>query len=202
MNLTKSHLDYLRDTAIHAGFQTASLAIEKIGWDERASRFVDIEGRPIGALFKLYPWEWMLQESFAPMLPRSHTQFIEPAWKMLLSNKQMLVVLWELFPEHPNLLPAHSTPESLGDRYARKPRLSREGANVQLRADKIVVETPGHYGAEGFIYQALSPLPSFDGRYAVVGTWIIGDTACGMGIREDASAVTQNMSTFVPHYFC
>lgn len=32
---------------------------------------------------------------------------------MVLSNKAILVVLWELFPNHPNLLPAYFSPKEL-----------------------------------------------------------------------------------------
>ena len=53
-----------------------------------------------------------------------------------LSNKGILPLLWEMFPDHPNLLPAYfeDDPESgkLGDSFARKPLYSREGANVAL----------------------------------------------------------------------
>jgi glutathionylspermidine synthase len=35
----------------------------------------------------------------------------EPIWKMILSNKAVLPILWELFPNHPNLLPAYFTEE-------------------------------------------------------------------------------------------
>ncbi|HKN26761.1 MAG TPA: glutathionylspermidine synthase family protein [Roseiarcus sp.] len=47
--------------------------------------------------------------------------------------------------------------------------------------------------------QELSLLPQFDGRYPVVGCWIVGDEPAGMGLREDASPITTNRSRFVPH---
>ena len=95
-------VDYLRDTAIQAGFETAFLFIDEIGWN--GADFVDLDGRAITSLFKLYPWEWLMREEFARNIPRSRTQFIEPAWKMLLSNKAILPLLWEMAPNHPNLL--------------------------------------------------------------------------------------------------
>src|SRR5262245_51741999 len=58
-------------------------------------------------LFKLYPWEWMTRETFGASLPGSSTQFVEPPWKMVLSNKGILPLLWETYPDHPNLLPAY-----------------------------------------------------------------------------------------------
>jgi glutathionylspermidine synthase len=35
----------------------------------------------------------------------------------------------------------------------------------------------------------------------VIGGWVIGNDAAGIGIREDSTAITQNLSQFVPHYF-
>lgn len=55
---------YLRDTAEQAGLRTVSIAMRDIGWQGKHARFVDLERRPIESLFKLYPWEWLLKESF------------------------------------------------------------------------------------------------------------------------------------------
>lgn len=192
--------EYLRDTAAQAGLRTASLDMGAIGYDERDEVFVDTENRAIGTLFKLYPWEWMVAEDFGPLMWRQDWRTLEPPWKMILSNKGILAVLWELFPNHPNLLPAYFEPDALGSRYARKPLLSREGANVLLYEDGRTTQSVGDYGREGFVYQALCPLPVFDGNHAVVGSWIVGDRSAGIGIREDDDPITRNTSRFVPHY--
>ena len=120
---------------------------------------------------------------------------------MLLSNKALLAVLWERHYGHPNLLPTYRTPQRFGADFVKKPLLSREGANVVIRSRGVVRAQPGEYGAEGFIYQAVAPLPEFGGRYPVIGSWIVGDASAGMGIREDDSPITKNSSRFVPHYF-
>jgi glutathionylspermidine synthase len=44
-------------------------------------------------------------------------------------------------------------------------------------------------------------VPEFDGRYPVIGAWVVGDEPAGIGIREDATPITTNASRFVPHYF-
>ena len=193
------NLDYLRDTAIQAGWQTFSLPVERIGWN--GTKFVDEFNLPIEALVKLYPWEWLVREDFGPALLASTMQVIEPAWKMLLSNKAILVVLWELYPDHPNLLPAYYEPAPLGSKYVKKPKLAREGANVSMVDGATVKTTEGDYGAEGFVYQAVAPLPKFGDDYALIGSWIVGDKPAGIGIREDTSPITRNTSRFVPHYF-
>ena len=63
-----------------------------------------------------------------------------------------------------------------------------------------LVHTEGVY-AGPCIYQDVFPLPRFDGNFPVLGSWIVGDTACGLGIRESAELITRNTSRFVPHLF-
>jgi len=195
------NLDYLRDTALQAGIDARHVYIEDIGWSEDANAFVDLEGTSIRALFKLYPWEWMMGDAFGANVPRARLTVIEPPWKLLLSCKAILAVLWELYPDHPNLLPAFFEPAQLGERYVRKPYYSREGANVEIHGPRGVYAQPGSYGAEGYVYQAYAPLPEFDGNYPVIGSWIVGGAPAGMGLREDVTPVTRNTSRFVPHYF-
>lgn len=197
------NLEYLRDTAIQAGWPTFALAVERIGFNGAA--FVDEFNVPIEALFKLYPWEWLTNEQFGPALNQAlaagRLQVIEPPWKMLLSNKALLVALWELYPDHPNLLPAYYEPDRLGSRYVCKPKLAREGANVAWVDGATVETTDGDYGAEGSIYQALAPLPRFGDDYTLIGSWLVDGEPAGIGIREDRSRITRNTSRFVPHYF-
>lgn len=195
----RATVEYLMDTALQAGLSARFIHMEDIGW--RKPHFYDLEERAMEDWFKLYPWEWMIHEDFGKYLLLRPVRAIEPPWKMLWSNKGLLPILWELFPDHPNLLPAFDSPESLGERYAAKPLLSREGANVTLRAGSEQIETGGEYGEEGFVYQALAELPVFDGNHAVIGSWIVGGEAAGIGVREDDTPVTGNLSRFVPHYF-
>jgi len=193
------NLEYLRDTALQAGLDARHIYIEDIGWTGEA--FVDLDGTPIRALFKLYPWEWMMRDEFGKNVPRAQPAVIEPAWKLLLSCKGILAVLWELYPDHPNLLAAYFEAGKLGERFVRKPFYSREGANIEIHGPRGVYAQPGTYGAEGYVYQAYASLPDLDGNYPVIGSWIIGDEPAGMGIREDVTPVTRNTSRFVPHYF-
>ncbi len=192
---------YLVDTITQAGRQAVHMTVEDIGWNGAAQRFVDHQDQPLVSLFKLYPWEWMLREDFGAHVLRSSTVFIEPLWKSVLSCKALLALLWEMYPGHPNLLPAYLEPSRLPS-YAKKPFFSREGANIELVANgQLLASDTGPYGAEGYVYQALCQPPVFAGKYPVIGSWIVGDHAAGMCIREDSSPITTNMSNFVPHYF-
>ncbi|MFO1110106.1 MAG: glutathionylspermidine synthase family protein [Bradyrhizobium sp.] len=196
-------LAYLEDTARQAGLSTTMLDIEEIGLSDD-NRFVDLDNRSIELAFKLYPWEWMFHDEFGARIAKAPTRWIEPPWKAILSNKALLPLLWEMFPGHPNLLPSwfEGDPEAarLGTSFVRKPLFSREGANVTLvSAGATLVEQQGPYGAEGFIRQALAPLPNFSGQYAVIGSWLVDHTPCGLSVREDENPITGNTSRFLPH---
>lgn len=192
---------YLQATALEAGLGTKMLAMSDIGWDGR--RFLDADDEPIATLFKLYPWEWLMADDFAANIRPARLRLVEPAWKMLASNKAILSLLWHLNPGHPNLLPASFAPGDFTGRVVRKPLLGREGANVAILDDHggIVAEESGPYDQGRWIYQEWTPLAEADGRHMVIGAWMVGDKCRGMGLREDADAITRNTSRIVPHLF-
>jgi len=194
---------YLLDTALQAGLSASMFAIDEIGWD--GAQFVGPDDRPLTSVFKLYPWEWMVREEFGAHIGASGVIWMEPAWKMLLSNKGILPILWKLYPQHPNLLEASGEEADAGRAWVRKPLLGREGANIAMHLLSRDIETGGNYGEEGFVYQDLAPVKCFDGKYPVIGSWVIGhsegDVAAGIGIRESDIPITTNLSQFVPHLF-
>jgi glutathionylspermidine synthase len=140
---------------------------------------------------------------------------------MLLSNKGILPILWQLYPNHELLLEAHfaepttnpgaprpdsrtwvsTPPPNTLTNYVRKPLISREGANISLIRDNVtVVATEGPYMGRQII-QALAPDAIFDNRHPILGLWMIDQDCCGMGIRESFGPITGNLSSFVPHFF-
>ena len=195
-------VDYLRDCAQQAGLETAFIAIEDIGLSTDG-RLTDLDDRVIRSLFKLYPLEYLFEDEFGAALPSAGVQLIEPAWKSVLANKGLLPLLWERHPGHPNLLEARFVDDArapLEPGWVRKPFFSREGSNVSMRLpDGTQVESPGPDTAGPWIDQRYHPLPEFDGHHALLGSWVVADRACGLGVREDATRITQDTSRFVPH---
>lgn len=190
-------VEYLRDTAIQAGYETSYLDIEQIGWHGPSRQFLDLAGRPIDRIFKLYPWEWVIRDEFGRNVLLAPTRWIEPPWKMLLSCKSILPLLYERYPDSPFLLPASFEP--LDGDHVRKPVHAREGSNIQVvMGGRVQNETEGPYTGP-FVYQRLAPLRPFDGRYPILGSWVVNGYSCGLGIREDDTLVTGNTSRFVPH---
>ncbi|OHC48970.1 MAG: hypothetical protein A2X69_07595 [Rhodobacteraceae bacterium GWF1_65_7] len=177
-------------------------------------QFTDDKDRVIGTLFKLYPWEDLLADDFAAHLAGSGCRFIEPPWKALVSNKAILPVLWQLFPDHPNLLPAFfaadvaaglvpGAAEALARGHVEKPIFSREGAGVRIFEKGALVEGSANqdYAAHPTILQAYQPLPVQGGWRPVLGAWVVGTACVGLGMRSDRSRITQDLSRFQPHFF-
>ena len=69
-----------------------------------------VRGYKAKTILKMYPLEWMVKEleddpvGFDDI---KKTDILEPAWKIIVGNKALLPMLWEMFPNHPNLLPAY-----------------------------------------------------------------------------------------------
>jgi glutathionylspermidine synthase len=193
---------YLADCARQGGIKTKILNIEDIGIST-TSQLTDKEDGLIQMLFKLYPWEWLFREEFGKHLPGAKTQFIEPPWKAILSSKALLPFLWEIAPNHPNLLECYFSIDPRAKKLrdcVTKPIHSREGANISVtRAGVTQQTTSGAYTGDSVV-QALADVATFEGGHAVIGSWVIAGQPAGIGIREDAGWITRDTARFVPHF--
>lgn len=86
-------------------FRYSSTGTKAPYWTTKAGSYND----KIDCLINNYPKEWLaveatldavLAEDFADL--RSY----EPWWKLIVGNKALLPLLWSMYPNHPNLLPA------------------------------------------------------------------------------------------------
>ena len=190
------NLRYMAYTAMEAGLDVAEIDMDQLYYNN--GLLLAQSGEVVRDCFKLYPWEWMFNESPEACGARLH--WYEPMWKALMSNKMILYTMYLLFPDSPYLLPTWNFLPTSVTRYCRKPILGREGSNVKLQlSPQASEETGGDYGEEGFIFQELKPLPSFEGHHPVIGSWVIGGEPAGIGIRETNGLITGNTSMFVPH---
>lgn len=98
----------------------------------------------VQCVVSLYPKEWLINEIEGDPLLKHDLEDIntfEPTWKLIVSNKAILPLLWAKYPGHPNLLPAFmEDPKSLlGEEgfkkldvknWVSKPLYGREGDGV------------------------------------------------------------------------
>jgi glutathionylspermidine synthase len=175
--------------------------ISQLGWN--GTHFLSPTGEPVKMLFKLYPWEWLLLEDADRKLLKADVVWVEPPWKAVLSNKGLLPILWELFPDHRNLLASFWTLEQatakLGAHYVAKPLLGREGQNITIKSEQGEFSVPGIYTDNGYVYQQVCMPPKHGTRYCCFGGWVVGDKAAGLAIREDLTPIITNHSSFIPH---
>jgi glutathionylspermidine synthase len=185
--------------------------------------YFSYEGKHIDVCFKLFPWEWMMQDDFAEvacnnMLLMDGTMWIEPIWKMLWSNKGILAILWELFKGDPEkrefLIPTWFEGEQPAwlKTYARKALRSREGAGVQLVVDGDIVESgpDSHYdGDDGLdgpcVIQEYAPPPVVpnliraETNRMIFGLWMVQKDPVALLVRESPTDITNNLSYAAGH---
>ncbi len=191
------NINYLAKTMQEAGIKTQLTHIDKIKWD--GEHFIDENKQAIDKLFKLFPWEWMIEEVFSRVM-HSQIYIIEPAWKMILNNKGMMVLLWEMFPGHPNLLPTYFDTKKIMSDYVAKTIYGRGSDGVVLHHYNHKKSAPHsvEYGQQ--VYQQVHLPAKIDDRYTVIGSWIIDGQSAGIGIREDITPILHRNSHFVPHF--
>ena len=193
-------LQYLASTAMEAGYSTRVLDINSMNLQN--GLFYDPSGECIQKCFKLYPWEWMIDESPDGCL--AQVEWLESIWKLVMSNKAILSILYELFPDSPYVLPCYLSRPQQGV-FCKKPVFSRKGHNVsvvdirQWEEHALLKETEGDYNTGAYVYQEYVKPVAYSGRYPVIGSWIVGGEPAGIGIRENRTEITDNLSEFVPH---
>ena len=206
------NVQYMEECCQQAGLETKIFHMPRMGVDSEG-RFLDDEDYIIEAIFKLYPWEMFFDEDLFKEYKHKKTHWIEPIWKAGLSNKAILAILWEKFPKHPNLLESHFSLDKMSTKnFVKKPILSREGCNIDVFLNNEKVESiEGIYKDSGYIYQSYHQVASFpspektgwlnvDKVFTSIGSWVVGNEAVGISLREDVSRITKNTAYFVPHY--
>ncbi len=119
---------------------------------------------------------------FSTKLEDAGVRWLEPAWKSIISNKALLPLLWEMFPNHPNLLAAYFSEDAHPEmeKYVLKPIFSREGANVSIVENgKVVERRKVRMGKKGYCAAHSYPLPKFGDSYMLIGSWLINDQPAG-----------------------
>lgn len=201
---------YLRRLCDELMIPSEHIHLEEIGWRENGGPgnpdcFVDMQDQPLELLFKFVPWEWLIDDPFGQHLmdeaSRGNLTVLEPAWKMVITNKRFLAELWTMFPHHPNLLAASSDPRKITSaRVVQKPFLGLAGENIRITEDGRTVEaSDGYQVQDQYLYQEYTPLAEAEGNHAVIGSWLIDGRGAGIGIREDKALITGKTCRFVPH---
>ena len=203
------HAMYMMHAAQKAGFVGKCVSnVDDFTFDENG-HILDDEKKLVKYVWKTWSYTTLLSQWNGEHLRCSskvrvvdvclHEDVIvfEPWWSAIPANKAILPVLWEMFPDHPNLL--HSSWE-VTDRlkktgYVAKPVNGRGGENIVLHnpvtsAEPEVVEsTDGRFKKNQFVYQELCKLPMIDGDYVQVNTFSVAGHYAGTVLRVDKSPI-------------
>lgn len=195
---TTRFLEYI---ARESGFTCDFATIEDVHFSPTDG--LSYQGVNYEFLFKLIPWENIAIDEpelallMSQMMQNHNSIFLNPAYTLLFQSKRMLKILWDLFPNHPLLLPTSFSP--LDSKQVCKRAFGREGANVAIldREGKMIESKDGVYANHKPIYQAFYELNAHNGAYYQPNVFFAYES-CGLGFRK-GGVIIDNYSKFVSH---
>lgn len=220
------HALYVQSAAEAAGIRCKLLkGLAGVRWNAEG-HIVDADGERVRAVWKTWAWETALDQIRAEcedddavahleqaparlakprlvdVLLSPQILVFEPLWTLIPSNKAILPILWQIFPNHPFLL---ETQFALTDRlkekgYVSKPIAGRCGLNIALidKHENVLNETAGRFGEQDSVFQALWRLPEV-ARYRVqICTFTARGKYAGSCARVDKSLIITTGSDLMP----
>ncbi|EAR93848.1 glutathionylspermidine synthase (macronuclear) [Tetrahymena thermophila SB210] len=164
-------------------------------------------------ILKQYPFEWLASESTYnfftnPQFYDNKSQImIEPPWKIIMSNKAMSVLLYNMFPQNPHLAKASLEPIRYGGSgipQVSKQKYGREGDSIILSKyynDFELFQTDSYKKFSSKpIFQEFIDSDHHQQRYITLSCWVIQGKPCGIVIREDLNPIIGQGSSVVPYY--
>jgi len=220
------HAQYMRAAAEQAGLACKVIrGLAGLGWNA-AGEVIDPDGVPIRYVWKTWAWETALDQirdqcdaddqlpglrtardehaepRLVDVLLRPDVTVFEPFWTLIPSNKAILPVLWQIFPDHPYLLKTAFAldDEFSGRGYVAKPIAGRCGANIRLfdRHDNLLGGTEGRFEEQDQVYQELWKLPEVDGYRTQICTFTVQGRYAGACTRADPSLIITTDSDVLP----
>lgn len=185
-----------------AGIPSIGIDIRDIAWDNTKRKFYNPhDNAEIDTILKVNDWSGMVEDGYGVHLtaPDEPLRVIEPAYRMLISNKAFLVVLAEKYPNHENLLPASfSARDFANSKTVKKPIWGSNGEGVKILpyGPSLASDTMSLTD----VYQLYAPLPQQNGHSILTQTWVTGGKATGVGFSIERSEMVSSQSRFAPHY--
>ncbi len=220
------HALYMKSAIEAAGIRIKIIeGFAGLAWDDDGY-VVDADGVRIMWVWKTWAWETALDQlraeydeegsnsvALAPgerrntaprlvdVLLRPEVMVFEPLWTLIPSNKAILPVLWNLFPNHPYLLNSQYelTDELRASGYVSKPIAGRCGSNISIvdASSAVMEETAGQFHQQNNMYQQLFPLPRIGDHNVQVCTFSVDGRYAGACVRVDPSLVITDQSNLL-----
>ena len=212
------HALYMQNIIQSAGIET-TLVLRTEGLQWRDGAIIDGNDRPVARVWKTWAWETALDQlrsELSDSKPQASTSdavrlsdvlfhdnvlVYEPLWSLIPSNKAILPVLSQLFPNNRWLLNASFSlsQELIRTGYVAKPIVGRCGANITLvdEHQNLVESTDGKFEQQHQIYQEYYLLPILEQHYVQLCTFTAGGTYAGACTRVDENKVINKDSDCV-----
>lgn len=212
------HALFMQQAMDEAGIDSKVIhGVTGLGWDDDGS-IVDADGVTIKWVWKTWAWETALDQiraecdddahalaNYKPgephagaprlvdVLLRHEIMVFEPLWTLIPSNKAILPILWQLFPNHPYLLNCGYTltDELRAQGYVSKPIVGRCGANISIydNDNELLKQTSGQFENQEQVFQQLCRLPHIGGYNVQVSSFSVDGSYAGAAVRVDPSLV-------------
>jgi len=217
------HALFMQEAMEAAGIRSKIInGVSGLSWDDDGN-VLDPDGLKIQWVWKTWAWETALDQirrecdddpeklaNYKPgarhdgpprlvdVLLRNEVMVYEPLWTLIPSNKAILPILWQLFPNHRHLLNSsfELTTELRRSGYVVKPIVGRGGNNIRIvdRDARLIESTDGQFERHANIFQELSRLPVIDGRHIQVCTFSADGTYAGSTVRVESSLIVNEAS--------
>ncbi len=220
------HALFFQEAMEHAGLTCKVLkGVEGLTWGDNGE-ILDSDGEPVRWVWKTWAWETALDQIRAEcehdaelmssyeldqvrdhpprlvdVLLRKDVMVYEPLWTLIPSNKAIMQVLWQLFPDHPNLLETTFEPseQMLQDGYVEKPIAGRCGHNISIvEAGEVMASTGGNFNHQDVVFQELCKLPNIEGYNLQLCTFTVAGSYAASCVRADQRNVITRDSDVMP----
>ena len=212
------HAQYMKKAAEAAGIPCKIIVgFEGLGWNAQG-HVVDNDNIPLNWVWKTWAWETALQQirheyedgtpsvkstpRLVDILLQEGVMVYEPLWTLITSNKALLPILWELFPESPYLLNSQYTvtDQLLARGYVAKPIAGHAGANISIfnHSKALLNKTEGRFCHQDQIYQEYFQLPTLDGYHIQLAAFTVDGKFAGACTRLDESLIITTHSDIFP----
>ncbi|OFZ21570.1 MAG: bifunctional glutathionylspermidine amidase/synthase [Bdellovibrionales bacterium RIFOXYA1_FULL_36_14] len=218
------HTLFMKECIELAGFTCKAICgVDAFSFDKNGN-IVDADGTKVKIIWKTWAWETVLEqlrnaniedcENLDNFLEQRRTplhspklfdillhekiQIFEPFWTIIPSNKAVLPILTELYPDHPNLLKSSFdfNEDLFKDSYVIKPISGRCGENIKIvkKDGDILFNTDGQFDKKNYIFQEYFSLPKVDDKNIQISTFIVFHHYAGSCARTDPSLILTSAS--------
>ncbi|EAR87554.1 glutathionylspermidine synthase (macronuclear) [Tetrahymena thermophila SB210] len=161
-------------------------------------------------IWRQYPFEWLASETTRsyftdPKFYNINSQtMIEPPWKIVMSNKAISALLYQMFPSNPHLIKSSLEPLGENELQLSKQKYAREGEYINYSDNYeyfkyFLIDSYIKYVHKP-IFQKFIQSDLHKNRYITISCWVVQGKPCSVMLREDLNPIIGTGSSVVPYF--